>query len=347
MTELARLGRRIDRGPVAGALTSVVLVALVTAAIALLQDHVAVLGLAVLYLFAVLPVSVVWGSWFGVGTAVLSMLSFNFWFLPPLHTLRLADSSNWVALVVFVVTAVVVSELAARARRRAAESALLAEMASSLLAPDVDLAAEAARVLGAERVRIVPGAPEPGGAGHRLAIGDRVVGTMFLEQPDPARAAARRRLLPAVSTLAATALDREQLQQEALEAEALRRSDALKTALLRSVSHDLRSPLMAILTSSSALSAGEIDLDADDRRELAGHHHQRSRPARPAGVRPARPVPAAGRCSATARRAVAGGRSGGGSARRAWSWMPTGCRSSCPIRRSPCGWMPSRSSACW
>ena len=47
------------------------------------------------------------------------MLAFNYFFLPPLHTLALTDSGNWVSLAVFVVTSVVVSELATRARRRA------------------------------------------------------------------------------------------------------------------------------------------------------------------------------------------------------------------------------------
>src|SRR5438270_910904 len=49
------------------------------------------------------------------------MLAFNFFFLAPTHTLRLADSENWVALAVYVVTAISVSELATRARRRARE----------------------------------------------------------------------------------------------------------------------------------------------------------------------------------------------------------------------------------
>jgi len=125
------------------------------------------------------------------------MLAFNFFFLPPLYTLTLQDSRNWFALLVFLVTAVVVSELAGRSRRRAEEA---------------EAAFRALRELTEER---------------------------------------------------------ERLAGEALEAEALRRSDAMKTALLRAVSHDLRSPLMAILTSAGALAHGELSLAAEDRRELA------------------------------------------------------------------------------
>ena len=91
--------------------------ALVTGAIELLKGHVPVLSLAVLYLLAIIPVAVAWGLAYGIGTAIGSMLAFNFFFLPPLYTLTLQDSRNWFALLVFLVTAVVVSELATRSRR--------------------------------------------------------------------------------------------------------------------------------------------------------------------------------------------------------------------------------------
>jgi two-component system sensor histidine kinase KdpD len=98
---------------------SAALVALVTGAIFALKTFAPVLGLAILYLLAVLPVAVLYGLGYALGVSIASMLAFNFFFLPPLHTLALTDSENWVALAVFVVTSVVVSELATRARRRA------------------------------------------------------------------------------------------------------------------------------------------------------------------------------------------------------------------------------------
>ena len=177
--------------------------AVVTGAIELLKGHVPVLSLAVLYLLAIIPVAVAWGIVYAVGVSVGSMLCFNFFFLPPLYTLTLQDTRNWFALLVFLVTAVVVSELASRSRRRAEEA---------------EAALTALRELSEERERM--------------------------------------------------AAERERLAAEALEAEALRRSDAMKTALLRAVSHDLQSPLMAILTSAGALAHGEISLAEEDRREL-------------------------------------------------------------------------------
>ena len=65
-----------------------------------------------------LPVAVFYGLGYALAVSVASMLAFNFFFLPPLHTFALTDSENWVALAVYLVTAVVVSELAALARRR-------------------------------------------------------------------------------------------------------------------------------------------------------------------------------------------------------------------------------------
>jgi two-component system sensor histidine kinase KdpD len=258
-----------------GALASAAAVAVVTGAIEVLRPHVPVLSLGVLYIFAVLPIAIVWGLGPGVVVAVASMLAFNFFFLPPLYTLTLTDSRNWFALAVFLVTAVVVSELATRSRRQARESALLATIATSLLergsvSSELErIAAEAAEALQVEGARIELGGarpPEPGS--YPLVAGDRRVGTIFLEGRETSRRA-RRRLLPALGSLLGVAIDRERLAREALEAEALRRSDAMKTALLRAVSHDLRSPLMAILTSAGALVHGELSLDPGDRRELS------------------------------------------------------------------------------
>ena len=152
------------------------------------------------------------------------MLAFNFLFLPPLHTFTLADSRNWFALAVFLVTAIVVSELAARSRRQARESALLAEIATSLLergevSGELDrIAAEAARALQVERARIELGdhpSTVESQLSYPLETGGRRVGTIYLERPRQGMAAARRRLLPALASLLGVAIDRERLAREA------------------------------------------------------------------------------------------------------------------------------------
>jgi two-component system sensor histidine kinase KdpD len=258
-----------------GALACVAAVALVTGAIELLTPYVPVLSLGVLYVLAVLPIAIAWGMAYAVPVAVASMLAFSFFFLPPVHTFTLSDSRNWFALLVFVVTAVVVSELAARSRRRARESTLLAQVATSLLeqggvsAELERIGAEAARALRVERARIELGSDRAeAGEAYALAAGNRRVGTIYLEGRRHGSEAVRRRLLPALASLLGVAIDRERLAGEALEAEALRRSDTVKTAVLRAVSHDLRSPLMAILTSAGALARRDFALEQADRRDL-------------------------------------------------------------------------------
>jgi two-component system sensor histidine kinase KdpD len=160
---------------VTGVLLSVVALALVTGAVFALRPVAPVLSLGVLYVVAVVAVAVLFGLAYAIPVSVASMLAFNFLFLPPVHTLALHDSANWVALAVYIAVAVVVSELATRSRR---------------------------------------------------------------------------------------------LAREAVEAETLRQSDAVKTAILRAVSHDLRSPLTAIRTASEGLDNPAFDLSTEERNGL-------------------------------------------------------------------------------
>jgi two-component system sensor histidine kinase KdpD len=270
-------------GPVAAALASAAAVALTTGAVFALRPVAPVLSLGVLYVFAVLPIAILWGLPWAIGVSVASMLAFNFFFLPPEHTFALRDSENWVALAVYLFTAVVVSELAARARRRAEdaeqqqrEASLLAEIATHLLeGRNLDdqldwIGSRAAQILGVESAEIELGRPRrPHGASpHSLAVGTTTVGTIYTDEHTEADLDVRRRFLPALASLLAVAHERERLTREALEAETLRRSDTVKTAILRAVSHDLRSPLTAIATAVGALRNTTLRLKTADREEL-------------------------------------------------------------------------------
>jgi K+-sensing histidine kinase KdpD len=178
-------------------------VAAITGLIYALREVMPAVSTGVLYLLVVLAVSTFWGLRLGLATSVLSAAAFNFFHIPPTGRFTIADEENWVALVVYLVAAVLASSLAELARARAED----AEMQ-------------------------------------------------------------RREAEEAVAKLEAMAAERERLQADAVEARALRRSDELKTALLRSVSHDLRSPLTAILAAGEAL--GSPALTDEDRAELAG-----------------------------------------------------------------------------
>ncbi len=105
-------------------------------------------------------------------------------------------------------------------------------------------------------------------APNPLEVDGRVVGTIFTPVGADPNVAVRGRFLPALAALLAVAIDRSRLEQEALEAETLRRSDLVKTALIRAVSHDLRSPLTGITTAIGALRNDELIFSDDDRREL-------------------------------------------------------------------------------
>jgi K+-sensing histidine kinase KdpD len=120
---------------VRAALLSLAAVAVVTGVIFALKPVAPVLSLGVLYLFAVLPVAVLWGLPYAVGVSVVSMLAFNFFFLPPTHTLQLHDSENWVALAVYLVTALAVSQLAAFRRSDAVKTAVLRSVSHDLRSP--------------------------------------------------------------------------------------------------------------------------------------------------------------------------------------------------------------------
>ncbi len=267
----------------AGALASIVAVALVTGLIELFNDWVPVLSLGVLYLFAVLPIAIGWGVAFAVPVAVASMAALNWFFLPPIHTFTLADRSNWFALAVYLFTAVVVSELAARARQRAAEAeqrereaALLADVASDLLlggsleAEIPTVAARTADVLGTSSARIELGErtrAEPGESPHDLLVGDKRVGTIYLPEREEPPISVCRRVLPALASLLAVGSEREHLSREAVETEALRRSDAMKTAVIQAVSHDLRTPLATIEAALDGLE-GDLVVEPADRTGL-------------------------------------------------------------------------------
>src|SRR5579862_6456956 len=197
-------------------------------------------SLGVLYVFAVLPVAVLWGLRWSLPVAIASMLAFNFFFLPPTHTLTMNESANWFALTAYSGTAVVVSELAARSRRRATdaeqrerEAALLAEIAGHLLGGNAVedelqwIDARAAEVLGVPRAEIELGSKRSrsGDSPSLLEVDGRVVGTIYTPVEVQPNAAVRSRFLPALAALLGVALDRRRLEQEALEAETFRRSD--------------------------------------------------------------------------------------------------------------------------
>ena len=84
--------------------------------------HVNALIAALVYVLAVLVVAARWGLLESFATSIAAMICLNYFFLPPILSLTISDPQNWVALFVFMVTAVTASQLSARVRNKAAEA---------------------------------------------------------------------------------------------------------------------------------------------------------------------------------------------------------------------------------
>jgi two-component system sensor histidine kinase KdpD len=260
-------------------------VAVATAAVYALKGLAPVVSLSVVYLPAVLLVSAYWGLPLGIATSVLSAAAFNFFHVPPVGRFTISDSRNWVALGAFLTVAVAVSTIADLARsraleadRRRAEADLAAALARELLAGSQTaeaLAATARRVaeaLGLSSASIELGVAAGDERRRALALsGADGVQIATLLVPRDLSGDAEQRLeahvVPALGALVAIALRRDALQAEAVETAALRRSDDVKTAVLQAVSHDLRTPVTAIVAAGHAL--GSDSLAPGERTELS------------------------------------------------------------------------------
>jgi two-component system, OmpR family, sensor histidine kinase KdpD len=255
--------------PVVGVVVAAAAVAATTGLIYPLADVAPVTALGVVYLVAVLLVSSLWGGWLGAATALASALAFNFFHIPPTGRFTISEGENWVALAVFFVAALVASTLAERARIRTREAHERRE--------EADLAAEMARLLlrlaqalelPSATIELDAVAGDPRRTALPLGEPDDRLGTLIVPaslSPD-VLARLQERIVPSLEAILGAAIERDALQREVVETSALRRSDVLKTALLRAVSHDLRSPLTAILTTVGALESGP--LSDDERDEL-------------------------------------------------------------------------------
>lgn len=307
-------------------------------AVAVGRTHLA--NISMLYLIAVLAVAAGFGSGPAILASVAAFLAFDFFFTEPYYTFTVADPTEWVALLLFLATAVITGQLAAGQRRRAEEARqrerealLLYDVARLLASGDlrpalktiaerigdelgvagvaIEIADRAIGTVSAGQVRMLtvtstpaqllhegaaPTAEQPAGAGRWVAVvppasvrvrahagGDRAFvipigsgvrrpGTIWIGTGDDHRrfGPTENRVLSGVAAQIAQALERDRLRRDSMEAELLRRSDELKTALLNAVSHDLRTPLASIIASAGSLHQDDVSWTADDRREFIG-----------------------------------------------------------------------------
>jgi two-component system sensor histidine kinase KdpD len=247
---------------------------------------------ALTLLLVVLGISAWWGLLEATVASLAAMLGFNFFFLPPVGTLTIDDPQNYVALVAFLVTAVTASQLSARVRRRAAEAEARRREIEQLysLVQGMVLSGSARRTIrefvnrtvqvfgcGAVAVFYKPGeetfrsGPESApiadhdlhaaaevadltvGSARGIAtapvrLGGRSLGSLALLAPLPSE-----QTLRAMVNLIALAIEKARALEEASQAEASRQSEALKSALLDSLAHDIKTPLTSIKAAVTSL----------------------------------------------------------------------------------------------
>lgn len=276
------------------------------------------------YLMVVLLVAATSRLWVAVVTSFVAVLSFNFFFLPPVGTFTIADPQNWIVLFSFLAVSLVASNLSAVARTRAQEAVWRRDELARLfdLSRDVlvmtagrdalsiltrailrrfDLAFVAIALprsgdweivqAGLEEIALPSGPLEEAltaaqatlefdayartYAGHRtVTVGPHAVQLVPLRvgtRPIGLLAASGRPVeagtLDALGGVVAIAIERATFLEERKTAELTRQSEELKTALLASLGHDLRTPLTAIRVAASNLKAAWL---TDDERAAQG-----------------------------------------------------------------------------
>lgn len=284
----------------------------------LLRDTLGIASIALTFLTAVLVSAVTWGLLPSLFVCLVSVLAYNFFFLPPLYTFTIADPENVVTLFFFSVAAVITSNLTARVRAQAIAARSRARVTEDLymfsrklaVATNLDdllwaTAHQIALMLKVHVVLLLPqdgtievraGFPpedtlddadiaaakwcweknHPAGRGadtlpgaKRLFLpmqtGRGAVGVIGIDrdEPGPMLTPDQQRLLDALSDQAALAIERVNLVAAVDRAQLAVETDRLRAALLTSISHDLRTPLAAILGSATSLS-GAMDQTTRD-----------------------------------------------------------------------------------
>jgi two-component system sensor histidine kinase KdpD len=246
-------------------------------------------ALLVLLAFTV-AVTAIGGVLVGAATAVAASLLANWNLVLPFSTLTIAEAENLVALIVFVAVAVVVGLFvdltAARSResRRArAEAEVLATTTATLLGepePVQHLVDQIRATFGMEAVSLLDaaddtwtvvassGRPAPttpfDGATWDIDLAPETVLVLRGER----LGAEDQRLLRSFLTQLAIALESKRLHARAASASDVAAGDALRTALLQAVSHDLRTPLASIKASVTGLLQSDVSFSEEERREF-------------------------------------------------------------------------------
>jgi two-component system, OmpR family, sensor histidine kinase KdpD len=257
---------------------------------------------ALTLLLAILVISTVWGMFVSVAMSIAAMLVFNYYFLPPTGRFTVADPQNWLALFTFLVVSVTASHLSTRARREAQEASARRREIERLYAFSQGLleSGNVIQLLNRIPAQIVD-AFEVGAAALFLAEKQKVYRSgpvipqldieslkaiVAREEPVvdaanslcfvPVRMGLRpigslgisgtilsRQTLEALGTLIAVSVERARAVEQLGQTEAAHEGERLRTALLDSVTHALRTPLTSIKAAATNLLSNRALIDSE------------------------------------------------------------------------------------
>jgi two-component system sensor histidine kinase KdpD len=269
---------------------------------------------ALTLLLAILGMSAGWGLAEATVASLVAVVGFNYWFLPPVGTLTIQDPQNWVALMAFLVTAVTASQLSARARRRAAEAEagrleierLYALVQAMMLSGNArktirEFVGKVVQVFGcgaaafyyqpsdeifrsgaeskpisdhdlhvAAEIDDVSIDPRRSLAMAPVRLGGRPLGSLALFGRLPSEQSVR-----AITHLMAITIEKARALEDASHAEAARQSEVLKSALLDSLAHDIKTPLTSIKAAVTSLLASDSNsVTGNETPKLQGFRSQ-------------------------------------------------------------------------
>jgi len=279
-------------------LGTMLIIGLVTILLKVVENALEIQIIALLYLLPVLICTVFWGLTSGILAGLLSFLAFNYFFIQPYFTLQVHKTQDLITLIVFLIVAVVLSQFVGQAReavrlakKREWEATRMYELISALAGlTDIQgimhtLADKIISTFQFDQVEILVNSSTTGSsltyltpAGSAIAepcefsvpmyTARNMEGEIRLWFDQNNLSVEETRLMAAFGNQGALAIERIHLVESENVARVLKESDRIKTSLLNSVSHELRSPLAAIKASASSLRSGAVDWDTPARAEL-------------------------------------------------------------------------------
>ena len=273
----------VSRGRVlAGFLVGTLTIGPLTVTLIHLRDDLPISTSLGLYFLAVVITSAVGGIMPGFLAAVIAPVLANLFLIPPYHTLRISDTGDLLELMVFITTTMVVSAFVSIAAKRQTESrqawreaTVLSQLATS---SNID-AVSSILELFCETYGFTSASLVLSEDGHEKPVAS--VGVAMTQENSPSfkRAVSEKylliadgnsdnhdsdRMMRAFLEQLSLALTQRELRDKATEAATLAKADELRTAILRSVSHDLRSPIANIKASVSSLLQDDVTWSSEE-----------------------------------------------------------------------------------